>query len=111
MAQENGRVILAEPVNKFSPDSASEFGKIHYLLDERINPFDIDKTLSVLYSCLTEIEYDPCKDMIVMTGQASCALLLMVAQEFWGDAEILVLLFDARYGNYKCRSAKVWGLE
>lgn len=104
----NGRrVFLAEPVHKFSPEAAKEFGEIVILSQERINPFDIENTVRTLRAALEEHKFDQKKDSIAVTGQASCVILCMIVQEYWSDPLVRILLFDARFNNYKPREVSL----
>ena len=100
------RVFIPEHNARYDPQKAAAYGELIYLMEDQQNPF-ADSLLSKYVIALEQVNFDPQRDLICLTGQALiCALLLATAIRIHG--EVRVLMFDARVSYYRL---KVLSLE
>lgn len=94
------RCFVLQPSNKYDVSAAEAYGKIVYLIDEYLSPFDPDETLRRMRGRLDQLKFNPDQDAIVLTG-ASILISMFLSALTYDYHKIKTLLFDARTGKYK----------
>jgi len=94
------RVFLLQKSNKYDVSAAEAYGKIIYLIDDYLPPFDPDKTIERIRFELDQAKFNPNQDAIVLTG-ASILVSMFLAVLTFDYGKVKTLLFDARTGRYK----------
>lgn len=94
------RVFILQKSNKYDVSAAESYGKIIYLIDDYLAPFDPDKTIQHIRSRLNETNFNPDEDAIALTG-ASILVSMFLSVLTYDFHKIKTLLFDARTGKYK----------
>jgi len=94
------RAFVLQPSNKYDVSAAEAYGKIVYLIDEYLPPFDPDETIRRMRTRLKQLEFDPKEDAMVLTG-ASILVSVFLSVLTYDYKKIKTLLFDARTGKYK----------
>ena len=94
------KVFLAEKNSKYNLSSANKFGKLVFLSEEQLNPFNTAEIAALFITGLQQ--FNPKVDFVCLTGASSViCIFLAVAVKLYGSVKIL--MFDARETQYRER--------
>lgn len=99
------RVIFATDRLRLDISPAEEHGEIVYLLtgNNQPSPFRPEDVADAFNSRLDELEFDPDRDFIALSGPAFLTSMLLAVVCAWCECRVNVLLFDATAARYVCR--------
>ena len=99
------RVIFATDRLRLDVSSAEEHGEIVYLLtgDEQPSPFRPENVVDDFTNRLDELEFNPERDYIALSGPAFLTSMLLATVCKRCDRHVNVLLFDATNDRYVSR--------
>ncbi len=100
------RVFLPEQSKDFNLKDASRYGDIAFLSDHRLNPFNPIQLAEDFVRSLKQVNFDPNKDYICMTGK-TLILSVMFAVVCSRHKKFNILIFDARNSTYAERIFEV----
>jgi hypothetical protein len=92
------RVIAPETTDKFDLSGAKAHGDMLFLFTSPQSPFQ-ENLVEAYRKRLHEIEFDPEKDVVCMTGQI-LTLCMFFAAIYKDHKKFRALLFDARSSHY-----------
>lgn len=96
-------LIVQDQSDRFDISGAHRFGEVEFLLDPDISPFNTDRVAMQIAKRLRELDYDPDRDFIALTGPAlMLALFMGIVMSAYTEPRIL--LFDAKARKYELRT-------
>ena len=94
-------IVLSETDKDLS--SAESYGNLWFIFDRPPSPFRVDDLVSGVLQRLSEIDYDPEEDFIVLTGPPDRLATLMGTICSHYDGPFKILIFDATTHKYSLR--------
>lgn len=97
-------LVMQDQRQKCIDEQLASFGDAHYLFEYRNRPraFEAQRCIETMISRLQEINFNPDKDFIVMTGQLIYVSLLLTAA-ISSYSKLHILIFDAANERYVMR--------
>lgn len=96
------RVVLAEPAPRFDLSAAARHGDLVFLSSDIMNPFTTDGMVNIFRHRLKEIDFNPDKDFLCMTG-SNLTVGVMMATAARMYPTLKVLMFHAPTSDYRAR--------
>lgn len=93
-------VVLPERNTRYNLREAEVYGRIVYVSDAALDPFNVQETQALIQRRLKEMGFNPHHDYICMTGHTiSVALFCCAVVEVYPKFQLL--MFDARSSSYR----------
>lgn len=96
----------AEHGVRFDTEPAEKYGVRTYLLNENINPFNVEHVFREIERALDVERFNPVRDFIAMTGNYALVSFL-VATAFRRYDRLQLLMFDAVTGEYRLKRVRL----
>ena len=92
--------ILEEARRHVDTSSAEQFGEIEFLFqpqERRPSIFQVQAFTEAVHSALHRVAFDAANDAFVIVGSVlNVAIAMMALSRYVGDAEVTILMFNAR---------------
>lgn len=100
------RVFAVQAQEKFDISKAAAYGEITYLCHD-LNALDTKDSVRRITARLTDMNYNPHKDFILMTGKLlECSFLLAIAAKL--SQAVRILVYEAKTSDY---TPRIFGLS
>lgn len=94
------RVLMVAPHKKYDVSGAERFGEIEYVLDGwRGSAFQPEELIECILSRLEELQYDPLRDYLLLTG-GQYLIVTLCAAVASKHKRYLALMFNASTEKY-----------
>lgn len=102
------KVFFVQGNMRFSTDLAKKFGEVHFFMERGHSPFNTKQVIDELTHRLSADDFDPELDYVALTGPSiAVSLMMLVLGSLY--PRIQVLIFDARYEEYRARTIEMPG--